>query len=49
MARTNTPYLIIGALLVAVGMLGYQLYEAKKEPKGVQLSIGERGISLETK
>jgi hypothetical protein len=35
--------------LVAVGLLGYQLYEAKKEPKGVQLSIGERGISLETR
>jgi hypothetical protein len=30
-------------------LLGQQLYEAKKEPKGVQLSIGERGISIETK
>ena len=47
--RTNTLYLIIGALLVAVGVLGYQLYEAKKERRGVQLSIGERGISLETR
>ena len=49
MIRSNVLYLFIGALLVAVAVLSYQLYEAKKEPKGVQLSIGERGISIETK
>ena len=49
MSRSNVLYLGIGALLVAVAALGYQLYEAKKEPKGVQLNIGERGISIETK
>jgi len=49
MIRSNVLYLFIGALLVAVAVLSYQLYEAKKEPKGVQLNIGERGISIETK
>jgi hypothetical protein len=49
MTRDNVLYLVIGALVVAVGVLGFQLYEAKKEPKGVQLNIGERGISIETK
>jgi RsiW-degrading membrane proteinase PrsW (M82 family) len=49
MNRSNVLYLFIGALVVAVAVLGYQLYEAKKEPKGVQLNIGERGISIETK
>jgi hypothetical protein len=49
MTRSNVLYLLIGALLVAVAVLSYQLYEAKKEPKGVQLNIGERGISIETK
>ena len=49
MTHINLLYLIIGALVVAVAVLGHQLYEAKKEPKGVQLSIGERGISIETK
>jgi hypothetical protein len=49
MTRDNALYLVIGALVVAVAVLGYQLYDAKKEPKGVQLNIGERGISIETK
>jgi RsiW-degrading membrane proteinase PrsW (M82 family) len=49
MNRSNVLYLFIGALVVAVAVLSYQLYEAKKEPKGVQLNIGERGISIETK
>jgi RsiW-degrading membrane proteinase PrsW (M82 family) len=49
MRRDNFLYLVIGVLVVAVAVLGYQLYEAKKEPKGIQLQIGERGISIETK
>jgi hypothetical protein len=49
MARDNVLYLVIGALVVVVAVLGYQLYEAKKDPKGLQLNIGERGISIETK
>jgi RsiW-degrading membrane proteinase PrsW (M82 family) len=49
MTRNNILYLVIGALAVAVVVLGYQLYEAKKEPKGIHLKIGERGISIETK
>jgi predicted negative regulator of RcsB-dependent stress response len=51
MRRDNILYLVIGVLVVAVAVLGYQLYEAKnkKEPKGIQLQIGERGISIETK
>jgi predicted negative regulator of RcsB-dependent stress response len=49
MTRDNVLYLVIGALVASVVVLGYQLYEAKKEPKGVQLNIGERGISIETK
>jgi hypothetical protein len=49
MNRDNALYLVIGVLVVAVAVLSYQLYEAKKEPTGVQLSIGERGISIEKK
>ena len=47
--RDNALYLAIGALVVVVGVLSYQLYQAKKEPTGVQLNIGERGISIEKK
>lgn len=30
----NVLYLIIGVLLVAVGVLSYNLYQAKKQPEG---------------
>jgi len=36
----NLMFLIIGPLIVVVGVLGYNLYEAKKEPKGVQITHG---------
>jgi hypothetical protein len=49
MARSNTLYLIVGALLVAVAVLGYALYDAKKEPKGVNINIGPKGLSIDQK
>jgi hypothetical protein len=36
----NILYLIIGALIVAVGVLGYNLYQVKKEPEGLQINVG---------
>jgi hypothetical protein len=49
MTRDNIIYLVIGALLVAVAVLGYQLYQAKKEPAGLHINIGEKGLSIEGK
>jgi len=49
MNRNNILYLVIGALVVAVTVLGYQAYEAKKEPSGVQINLGEKGISIQKK
>ena len=49
MIRSNVLYLIIGALVVAVGVLGYNLYQDRKEPKGVQINLGERGLSIQKK
>jgi hypothetical protein len=49
MTRDNIIYLVIGALVVAVAMLGYQLYQAKKEPAGLHINIGEKGLSIEGK
>ncbi len=49
MTRSNLLYLVIGALVVTVGVLGYQVYEAKKEPKGIHINLGERGVSIDTK
>jgi hypothetical protein len=45
----NIMFLIIGALIVVVGVLGYNLYEAKKEPKGVQINVGPEGLKIQNK
>lgn len=45
----NILYLIIGALIVAVSVLGYNLYQIKKEPEGVQINVGPDGLKIKTK
>jgi hypothetical protein len=45
--RTNSLYLIIGALIVAVVALGIYVYREESKPSGVELRIDESGISVE--
>jgi hypothetical protein len=45
----NIMYLIIGALIVAVGVLGYNLYQTKKQPEGVQINLGPNGLKIQSK
>jgi hypothetical protein len=45
----NIMYLIIGALIVAVGVLGYNLYQTKKEPEGLQINLGPNGLKIQNK
>ncbi|HEY0328054.1 MAG TPA: hypothetical protein VGC77_03070 [Rhodopseudomonas sp.] len=45
----NVLFLIIGALVVVLGVVGYNLYQAKQEPKGVQINIGPDGLKIENK
>jgi hypothetical protein len=45
----NILYLIIGALVVAVGVLGYNLYQTKKEPEGLQINVGPNGLKIQNK
>ena len=45
----NVLFLVIGALAVATAVFGYQLYQERHKPSGVEISIGERGISIEKK
>jgi hypothetical protein len=47
--NTNMLYGIIAVLAVIAAVLGYQLYEAKKEPKGFQINVGPGGVSMEKK
>jgi uncharacterized membrane protein YebE (DUF533 family) len=45
----NILYLIIGALIVAIGVLGYNLYQAKQQPKGMQINVGPDGLKIQSK
>jgi RsiW-degrading membrane proteinase PrsW (M82 family) len=45
----NVLYLVIGALVVVAAVLGYNLYQDRKEPKGVQINVGPGGISIDKK
>jgi hypothetical protein len=47
--RDNVLYLVIGALIAAVAVLGLELYQAKKEPPGLHINVGEKGLSIESK
>jgi hypothetical protein len=49
MTRNNIIYLLIGALVVVAVVLGYQLYQDRKRPEGVQINVGPSGISIEKK
>ena len=49
LANRNFMFLIIGALIVAVGVLGYSLYQTKKEPEGLQINVGPSGVKIQNK
>ncbi|MBE7183604.1 MAG: hypothetical protein INR68_04260 [Methylobacterium mesophilicum] len=43
----NGLYLLIGALLVVVIGLGVYVYREESKPDGLQINVGEQGISVE--
>ena len=45
----NIVHPIIGALIVAVDVLGYNLYQSKKQPKGLQINVGPSGLKIQNK
>ena len=45
----NLLYLIIGALIVVVSVLGYNVYQSKKQPEGLQINLGPNGLKIENK
>jgi predicted negative regulator of RcsB-dependent stress response len=48
-ANRNVLFLIIGALIVAVGVLGYNLYQDRKQPEGLQINVGPNGLKIQGK
>ena len=47
--RSNMLFLIVGALVIAVAVLGYQLYQDRHQPEGVHIDVGPNGLSIEKK
>jgi hypothetical protein len=45
----NVITLVIGVLAVTAVVLGYQLYQERHKTTGVEINIGERGVSIEKK
>ncbi|AZO21702.1 MULTISPECIES: hypothetical protein [unclassified Mesorhizobium] len=45
--KQNLLYLIIGALAVVVIALGVYIYREQTRPKGVELKIDDKGISIQ--
>ena len=45
----NILYVLLGALVVGVAVLGYNLYQEKKQPEGVSINIGPGGLKVENK
>ena len=48
-ANRNVLFLIIGALIVAVGVLSYNLYQDRKQPEGFQVNVGPSGVKIQGK
>jgi len=45
----NVLYLVIGALVVAIAIFGYQLYQERQKTTGIEINVGKSGISIEKK
>jgi RsiW-degrading membrane proteinase PrsW (M82 family) len=48
-SRNNTLYLIIGALLVVIAVMGYQFYQEHKKPEGLRIDVRPSGLSIDKK
>lgn len=44
----NVLYLVIAVLAVVAGVLGYQFYQQQQRANGIQIDVGEGGVSIET-
>jgi predicted negative regulator of RcsB-dependent stress response len=48
-ARSNLLYLIIGALVIVVAVMGYQLYQDRHQSQGLNINVGPNGLSIQGK
>jgi hypothetical protein len=48
-SRSNIMYFVVGALVVIVAVMGYQLYQDRKQPEGLHIDVGPKGLSIDKK
>jgi hypothetical protein len=48
-SRSNIIYIVVGALVVVVAVMGYQLYQDRKKPEGLRIEVGPNGLSIDKK
>jgi len=49
MINRNVLYFALGALVVIVAVFGYHFYQEQQKPKGIDIKIGNEGVSIEKK
>jgi hypothetical protein len=49
LASRNMLLLLVALLVVGLAVTGYALYEEKKQPDGVEISVGKDGLSIKEK
>jgi hypothetical protein len=45
----NLLFLLVGLLVAGLGATSYALYQEKKQPEGVEISVGKNGLSIKEK
>jgi hypothetical protein len=40
---------LVAALVIGLAATGYALYQEKKQPEGVEISVGKNGLSIKEK
>jgi predicted negative regulator of RcsB-dependent stress response len=45
----NILYLVIGALVVVIAVIGYSFYQERQKTTGIEINVGKSGISIEKK
>jgi len=43
----NILYLLVGGLIVATSVLGYQAYQRQHHSTGVDINVGKSGITIQ--
>ena len=49
MTCSNILFLVIGALVIVVAIMGYELYQDRKQPEGMRIDVGPSGVKIEKK